>query len=330
MPRFSVIVPIYGVEPYLRECLDSLQAQTYNDFEVILVDDGSKDNSPSICDEYAINDNRFKVIHKKNEGRVRARQVGIDTSKGEFIICVDGDDSISSDLLLKFSAIIDKYNPDVVVCNSIYVYPTGNVVCQDILRKGFYNKEDLSKEIYPRLIYPNVNGAGFPAQLWAKAFRKSIYIQHQLVDVTVEMGEDRACVIPILYNSKSMYVTDFCGYFYRQVPTSVTKAKRPLKIDGPRMVYEHISKHLDLNKFNLANQLYQGTCHSLFNVCKSQFYSTDGYLKTRKKIAEILDGEVYNLCIKKALFKGSLSRKLMHLSLKYRLYSLIYLYSRIK
>lgn len=329
VPKFSVIIPIYGVEPYLRECLESIKKQSYKDFEVVLVDDGSTDNCPSICDEYAFKDNRFKVIHKNNEGRVRARQVGIDFSHGEFIVCVDGDDWISPDFLLNFSAIIDKYNPDVLVCDSIYAYPNKNIICPNILRNGFYSKEDLNKEIYPSLIYPNFNKIAFPAQLWAKAFRKSIYIQHQLVDVVVEMGEDRACVIPTLYNSKSMYVADFCGYFYRQVPTSITKAKRPLKIDGPRVIYEHLVNHLDLDKFDFANQLYQGTCHSLFNVCKSQFYSSDGYWKTRKKIKTILSDHVYQECINEAKFYGFPSRKLMYLSLKYRLYLLMYLYARI-
>jgi len=326
--RFSIVIPIYGVEPYIRDCLDSILAQTFIDFEAILVDDGSKDNCPSICDEYAAKDIRFKVIHKVNEGRVRARQVGVESSTGEYIICVDGDDWISPDFLLNFSAIIDKYNPDVVVCDSVYAYLDKNVEIHNCLRKGFYCKGDLEKEIYPRLIYGSKNIKGVPVQLWAKAFRRSIYIEHQLVDVTVEMGEDRACVISVLYNSNSMFVADFYGYYYRQIPTSITKVKKPLRDDGPRLIYEHLSNQLELDKFDLQAQLYKGTCHSLFNVCKSQFYSSEGYCKITKKIDDILNNNIYNKCIRNASFKNSLTRMLMHLALKYRLYLLVYLYSR--
>lgn len=323
--KFSIIIPIYGVDLYLRQCLDSILAQTYKEYEVILVDDGSKDNCPQICDDYVAKDNRFKVIHKANCGRVDSRQVGVKAATGDFIVCVDGDDWVSPNFLSHFAVSIDQYNPDILICDYIYAYPDKYVESHSSLKKGFYRKTDIEQNIYPNLIYPNPQG-----QLWAKAFRRNIYQSHQLVDVVVEMGEDRACVIPTIYHSSTLYVSDYCDYYYRQVPTSITKSKKVLNVDGPRLIYDHLKNHLELDKFDFANQLYQGTCHSLFNVCKSQFYSTDGYFKLRKKIAEILNDSVYKECIKKASFKGSFSRKLMHLSLKYRLYSLMYLYSRIK
>lgn len=325
--KFSVIVPVYGVEAYLRQCLDSLVAQSYKDFEVILVDDGSRDACPSICDDYVANDARFTVIHKKNEGRARARQVGVEASVGDYVVCVDGDDWVSPDCLLNLFTIIDRSNPDVVVCDNVNSFPDKNVYCHNSLRKGYYSKEDLERYIYPILIYSNNNS--FPAQLWAKAFRRSIYMRHQLRDSAVEMGEDRACVIASLYNSDSMYVADYCDYYYRQSITSITKAKKTLKTDGPKLIYLHLCNHIDLRKYNLENQLYQGTCHSLFNVCKSQFYSATGYLITKKRIAEILDDSIYDKCIKNAKFNGSVSRKLMHLALKYRLYFLIFMYSKL-
>lgn len=326
--KFSLVVPIYNIEKYIKECLDSILSQTYLDFEVILVDDGSTDNCPLLCDEYALKDKRIKVIHKNNGGRVKSRQIGVEAASGDYIVCIDGDDWVSPDYLSQFANIIDKYNPDVVLCNSIYAYPDKNIVSQSILRKGYYCKEDLNKEIYPRLIYPNLKGESFPAQLWAKAFRKSLYIKYQLVNVKVEMGEDRACVIPTLYASMSMYVANFSGYYYRQIPTSITKTKKPLKVDGPKLIFEHLSKHVSLNKFDLANQLYQGTCHSLFNVCKSQFYNTAGYWRTRKIIGDVLNDPVYNECISNAKFKGSVTRKLMHYALKCRLYFLMFVYSK--
>ena len=94
MPGISVIVPVYKVEKYLHECVDSILAQTFRDFELILVDDGSPDNCGAICDEYAAKDSRIRVIHQENQGLSGARNSGIDVARGEYITFVDADDSI--------------------------------------------------------------------------------------------------------------------------------------------------------------------------------------------------------------------------------------------
>ena len=92
MNLISVIVPVYKVEPYLRRCVDSILAQTYQDLEVILVDDGSPDNCPEICDEYAAQDERIKVIHKANGGLSSARNAGLDAASGDWVSFIDSDD----------------------------------------------------------------------------------------------------------------------------------------------------------------------------------------------------------------------------------------------
>lgn len=117
-PLISVIVPVYNVEKYLPKCIDSIINQTYKNLEIILVDDGSPDNSPQICDDYAKKDSRIKVIHKKNGGRAEARNVAIDVAKGEYIGFVDSDDYIADnfyELLLK--AALDN-NADISICSS--------------------------------------------------------------------------------------------------------------------------------------------------------------------------------------------------------------------
>ena len=91
---FSVIVPIYNIEKYLRRCIDSVLAQSFEDYELILVDDGSPDSCPAICDEYAEKDARIKVIHKKNGGLVSARQAGITEAAGDYVFHLDGDDAM--------------------------------------------------------------------------------------------------------------------------------------------------------------------------------------------------------------------------------------------
>ena len=98
-PTISVIVPVYNAEKYLHRCIDSVLAQTYKDFELLLIDDGSKDSSGTICDEYAAQDARVKVFHKENGGVSSARNVGLDHARGEWIMHLDGDDWIEHDML---------------------------------------------------------------------------------------------------------------------------------------------------------------------------------------------------------------------------------------
>lgn len=99
MSEISVIVPVYNTEPYLRECIESILRQSYTDFEVLLVDDGSTDDSGAICDEYAKKDNRIKVIHTKNMGVSSARNIGLDNAIGNWIIFADADDELYKDAL---------------------------------------------------------------------------------------------------------------------------------------------------------------------------------------------------------------------------------------
>ena len=99
MPKVSIIVPVYNVEPYLRQCLDSILAQTFTDWECILVDDGSKDGSGAICDEYAEKDSRFRVVHQENKGSSAARNEGLSLSKGIYLSFIDSDDWVENNYL---------------------------------------------------------------------------------------------------------------------------------------------------------------------------------------------------------------------------------------
>ncbi|SMP47321.1 glycosyltransferase family 2 protein [Fibrobacter sp. UWB10] len=117
MPKISVIVAVYQAGKYLQKCLDSIRSQTFSDFEVVLVDDGSKDTSGQICDEYASIDSRFKVIHKENGGVASARQLGLELSEGDYVIHVDPDDWIDSEMLGKMYRNAVEKKSDMVICD---------------------------------------------------------------------------------------------------------------------------------------------------------------------------------------------------------------------
>ena len=112
MPKISVIVPVYKAEKYIRRCVDSILAQTFTDFELLLIDDGSPDNSGAICDEYAARDSRVKVFHKENGGVSSARNLGLDNAMGEWVTFVDSDDWIVSDYLQLCDSYTNQYNLD--------------------------------------------------------------------------------------------------------------------------------------------------------------------------------------------------------------------------
>ena len=133
---FSIIIPVYNVAPYLRECLDSVLSQTFTDWEAICVDDGSTDGSGAVLDEYASRDSRIKVAHKANEGVSVARNKGIELCSGEYFMFVDSDDSISPDALCDFVGVLNGQNVDCLLVNPFLVNDTGpraiQVLKQDI------------------------------------------------------------------------------------------------------------------------------------------------------------------------------------------------------
>ncbi len=116
LPLISMIVPVYNVEPYLRECLESINAQTYSNVEVLVVNDGSTDGCGEICDEYAMRDKRFQVLHIKNSGLAEARNYALDRAKGEYIVFLDSDDWIESNTIERMLSVCMDYQADIVVC----------------------------------------------------------------------------------------------------------------------------------------------------------------------------------------------------------------------
>lgn len=330
MSLFSVIVPVYKVEKYLRQCIDSLLNQTYKDFELILVDDGSPDGSGRICDEYATADSRVRVLHKENGGSNSARKVGMELAEGKYIVCVDGDDFVSAEHLWYFADAIEKYSPDVVVGGFIKAYEDESKNVTNILpyRKGIYSREELEKEIFPLLIQNN-KAEYFAPSVWAKAYRADLYKKmQQAVDDRIKIGEDGACTIPCIYHASSLYVTDKATYYYRQNPTSITQEKKAFSWEGPKLIHEHLERLIDMNEGDFREQLYRKTVHELFTVVVSQFYRKEPYKEIVADIDAHLKTDIYAEAIRHAKFKSAKGR-LAASALKYRLYPLIRIFSRI-
>ena len=145
--KISVIVPIYNVEQYLRRCIDSIINQTYKNLEIILIDDGSTDNSSTICDEYCKKDKRIKVIHKNNEGVSSARNKGIELSKGKYIVFIDSDDYVSNEHIEVLYDCIISNNVDLVISNLIDISEDGIILNNEEKESFLMNKDQCLKEL---------------------------------------------------------------------------------------------------------------------------------------------------------------------------------------
>jgi glycosyltransferase involved in cell wall biosynthesis len=301
-PLFSIIVPIYNIERYIEQCILSILDQTFTNFEVILVNDGSPDGCPQICDEYAIRDSRIKVVHKKNGGIVSARQAGVDEAKGEYIACVDGDDWISKDYLEKFAEVINQYASDVVCCGAILAYEDKETRKPLRINLGYYDRNRIENEIFPILIERD-DGVYFPPSLWGKVFRREIYQQQQLVSTFVNIGEDHACTKPCIYHSQSMYIMEYCLYYYRQNPQSMTKNKKVFDWNGPRIIGKHFEKQIPMGEADFQEQVYRSVVHNLFNVCVSQFNRKEVYSVVIKDIKLHISEVYYDKAIKNCKYK---------------------------
>jgi glycosyltransferase involved in cell wall biosynthesis len=330
MPMFSVIVPIYNVEKYLKQCVESILNQTYKNFELILVDDGSFDNCPAICDRYEEKDDRVRVIHKTNGGLVSARKAGALVATGDYVVCVDGDDWVDEQCLEHYALIMQNYSPDLIVSVSVAAFEdeTQNRTNSLPYRKGYYDKEHIKNEIYPLLIQ-NEYANYFVPTIWAKAYRANLYKKQQLaVSNQIKIGEDGACTIPYVYHAESLYITDAVTYYYRQNPSSMTKVKKAFSWSGPELIHKHIQNQVTIDEWNFREQLYRKTAHELFTVVVTQFNRNESYNTVVKDIKKNLKSEIYAESIKKAKFK-SLNGKMAVFAMKYGIWFLIKVYSKI-
>ena len=223
-PLISVIVPVYRIERYLGICIESILDQTYQNIELILVDDGSPDRCPEICDLYASKDSRITVIHKQNDGLVSARKAGLLASHGEYIGVVDGDDRIGRGFYMSLYSSISESGADVAIAGFSRDLFDKSQVILNTLPSGTYEGESLVGLYRQMLSCGKFHSYGITTYLWNKLFRRECILQSQLnVDNGISIGEDAAAVYPALLKCSKICITDNCAYHYRQREDSMLK-----------------------------------------------------------------------------------------------------------
>ena len=209
-PKISVIVPVYNTEKYLHRCIDSVLAQTYKDFELLLIDDGSKDSSGAICDEYAARDSRVKVFHKENGGVSSARNAGLAIASGDWIMHLDGDDWIEPDMLERLIQKGEDTGADIVMGDFLFAYSD-----RDILYSlpDWDNNKTASLNRYITSVWTCV---------WGGIHKRSLYEVYQLKSPQgVTYCEDFHLMARLCYHAKKVVNVHQPFYHYRQQEGSV-------------------------------------------------------------------------------------------------------------
>lgn len=236
----SIIVPIYHVEKYLEQCIQSIRRQTYHNLEIILVDDGSDDGCPAICDRHASEDDRIKVIHKQNGGVDSARKEGILAATGKYIGYVDGDDWIEPVMYEKLLGYLQKYNVEIVDSGVIDSWIGREKRREPYIAEGCYKGRDFTEQVESRLLYSgSFFSHGLESYLCSKLYLKEKLIKFQLMDDLVNIYHDDTMVsLPCIAASKSLYVSHDCYYHYRVRNDSLKRVSRTNEVENFQKCYD--------------------------------------------------------------------------------------------
>ena len=211
-PYFTIIIPVYKVEDYLVQCVDSILCQNMNDYEIILVDDGSPDHSPEICDAFSKSYDFIRTVHQRNGGLSSARNKGLSMAKGEYILFVDSDDFwCCDDALLSIKIKLDKSNADVLVFGKKKYYQLAGNYSKEILPVSIMT--DYSRE---EIIRYMMEHNAFVASAWDKVIRRTFIVENKMEFVLGQVSEDIEWCAKILLGNPKMTTLAKCIYVYRQ------------------------------------------------------------------------------------------------------------------
>lgn len=334
MFKVSVIVPVYNVEKYLERCLDSLINQSLREIEIILIDDGSKDNSSKICDRYAERDSRIKVIHKQNQGLGMARNTGLDVAKGEYVVFVDSDDFVSTDAYKKMYDQIKRDGADMLIAN-YYLYNTlnGNIKEVKAISSSKIVKLTEIKKIACQIVGVNpkekeLDDIGM--SVWKNMYSRSFLEEHSIRFYSERefVSEDAIFHLMAIPKMKIITMTTEPYYYYcKNGEASLSATFRESKFEEYKVLYKKESELLELEnildygKYNIASA-FLGNIRAHFKQLASQNYKMNEKRKIAREIINdalvqsILTWYPYQLTpVKQRLFSVMIRKKCIDLLL---------------
>ena len=246
--KVSVVVPVYNVEQYLQQCVDSLLKQTYKDIEIILVDDGSKDNSPAMCDDYSQKyPDMIKTIHKANGGLGLARNTGMEYAKGEFVIFIDSDDYADEDLIERLVKSADKYNAQVVIGGFKRVDSSGKILFKEEYQEQVYTGEDVINKLFMRMLGSSPERSdAVRMSVW-----NALYSMKIIEECHARFPSERKLISEDIIFDSEFYphvqrgvIISSTAYNYRVNEQSLTGKYRPDRFEKVMVLYEELEKRL--------------------------------------------------------------------------------------
>lgn len=285
-PFISVIIPVYNTEKRLEKCIDSILTQTYAYFELLLVNDGSKDSSGEICDAYIKRDNRIKVLHKENGGASSARNLGIEYSNGEYICFVDSDDYVDNDYLSAFLVDALKVDEKTFIIQNLQIENDGVIKKFPEFHDGLYKEKDFSKLF-------SVNEIDRRCGPMCKLYNREILVKYNLkFNPKIHAGEDLLFLITYLSYIKNVYLSS--EFNYHAVSSEGSLSKRYNSFESELLTFQLLNnayKKLD-NVFNLddsaKNRIRKNSLSLFFMRPLTTIYRQDSK-KTRKERLAILN-----------------------------------------
>lgn len=299
-PLVSIIIPVYNVEQYLEECMESVLQQTYRNLDIILVDDGSRDKSAGMCDRYALQDNRVQVLHKPNGGLMSAWMAGVDISKGEYLAFVDSDDWIEPDMIEKLAGYTDVRKKEIICSNYIIEKKKKSIYMKQSMEPGIYDREDIEKKIIPFLM--GQENRRIHCSRCMKLFSRALICENMKYgNPKLTMGEDMNITFPAILDAQRIVVMEE-GYFYhyRLVDSSMVHKYNAGLYENNRLLYQVLKEIAEskekekkiTQKELLLNKIKNEYIFLLLFVLKNELRGTwSGCVQRVCRIAEEADKE---------------------------------------
>lgn len=297
MPNVSVVVPIYNAGKKLDKCIRSILNQTYKEFELILVNDGSSDNSMSICKKYQNKDNRIILINKKNEGCIAARKRGVETSTSKYVMFVDADDWIARETIETLYNEAVENDVEITVCNTYKVVGNGRLFRSENKSHYFNEGKTFNKEeIYRDLVVAYFHGHPFPSSLCAKLYKKELLQSSgKYLDRISFLGEDLFYNLEMFLKANKVKIIDKPLYYYRA--GGFTSKYMPYlfkdMVNGYQIQKEVIDEHYQ----DTRNKQYNGISIMLLNTFKTCLYNLFNGTYNENEVKQLIREYVEDNCV---------------------------------
>lgn len=283
--KVSVVLPIYNVEKYLNRCVESVVQQTYQNLEIILVDDGSPDGCPALCDEWAKKDSRIQVVHKTNAGLGMARNTGIDHATGKYIFFFDTDDYVDTTIVEKCVNSAVEQNADVVIYGRNDVYEDGRVVENPMkVTKTVFGQQEIINELLPAMFTYDM---GFGVSAWGKMFNLETFqhLNQRFFSEREIVSEDAYFSLEFFSRIQTATIVNENLYFYLKRENSLSRTYRTDRLEKNNDFYQRSMAYMNQNQFPEKVKTHVAVRYQMYMIAAMKQVLQSTFTKEEKQKA---------------------------------------------